>query len=191
MLHEYMALRKKVMGLETLNMYDLNYPMIPAANLALEFDEAFALVKEGLKPLGEEYQGLLQRAYDERWMDVYETPGKRSGAYSMGVYGVHPYVLLNYEKTTHDVSPSRTSSGTPCTAITAVRLREENRTTTPFSSRKWQAPATKYCCSVTCSKGNGQGYAQISVKLSAGHDTHDHVPSDHVRGVRGKGARAD
>lgn len=103
MLHEYMALRKKVMGLETLNMYDLNYPMIPAANLALEFDEAFALVKEGLKPLGEEYQGLLQRAYDERWMDVYETPGKRSGAYSMGVYGVHPYVLLNYEKTTHDV----------------------------------------------------------------------------------------
>ena len=93
-----MALRKKVMGLETLNMYDLNYPMIPAANLALEFDEAFALVKEGLKPLGEEYQGLLQRAYDERWMDVYETPGKRSGAYSMGVYGVHPYVLLNYEK---------------------------------------------------------------------------------------------
>lgn len=103
MLHEYIALRKKVMGLDTLNMYDLNYPMIPAANLALEFDEAFALVKEGLKPLGEEYQGLLQRAYDERWMDVYETPGKRSGAYSMGVYGVHPFVLLNYEKTTHDV----------------------------------------------------------------------------------------
>lgn len=102
-LHGYMALRKKVLGLENLNMYDLHFPMFENADISLEFDEAFKLVKEGLHPLGEDYQALLQRAYDERWMDVYENTGKRSGAYSMGVPERHPFVMLNYQKTAHDV----------------------------------------------------------------------------------------
>jgi len=102
-LHGYMALRKKVLKLKKLNMYDLHFPMFENAEISLEFDQAFDLVKEGLAPLGQEYQDLLQKAYDDRWMDVYENKGKRSGAYSMGIPEVHPFVMLNYQKTAHDV----------------------------------------------------------------------------------------
>lgn len=103
-LHDYIALRKEVMGLKTLNMYDLHVPIIPDADIKLEFDEAYNLVEKALAPLGEDYVALLEQARKERWIDVYETPGKRSGAYSIGVPGVHPFVLLNYQKTTHDIS---------------------------------------------------------------------------------------
>ena len=101
-LHKYVALRKKILGLDTLNMYDMYVPLA-SAEISVEFDEAFNIVKNGLAPLGEEYASLLQKAKDERWMDVYETENKRSGAYSSGSYGTKPFVLLNYSKTTHDV----------------------------------------------------------------------------------------
>lgn len=101
-LHKYVALRKKILQNQTLNMYDM-YVSVSSANISVEFDEAFELVKEGLAPLGKEYVELLQKAKDERWMDVYETENKRSGAYSSGSYGTKPFVLLNYSKTTHDV----------------------------------------------------------------------------------------
>ncbi|MDE6967713.1 MAG: oligoendopeptidase F, partial [Clostridia bacterium] len=67
------------------------------------YEDAEKLVKEALKPLGEDYQELLTQAFDDKWIDVYENKGKRSGAYSWGCYGVHPYVLLNYTGVTHDV----------------------------------------------------------------------------------------
>ena len=101
--HRYVALRKKVMGAEKLHMYDLYVSIVRDADLKLSFDEAFDLVLRGLAPMGDEYVGLLKTARDARWMDVYETENKRSGAYSMGVSGVHPYVLLNYSSTAHDV----------------------------------------------------------------------------------------
>ncbi|MBO5223593.1 MAG: oligoendopeptidase F [Clostridia bacterium] len=101
-LHKYVALRKKILGLDTLNMYDM-YVSVASADISVEFDEAFELVKQGLAPLGSEYSALLQQAKDDRWMDVYETENKRSGAYSSGSYGTKPFVLLNYSKTTHDV----------------------------------------------------------------------------------------
>ena len=79
-------------------------PTVKEAELQLDYEDAFKLVKEGLKPLGEEYGKLLQEAHDGGWIDVEETDGKRSGAYSIGVYGLqHPYVLLNYKKTTNNV----------------------------------------------------------------------------------------
>ncbi|MBO7377947.1 MAG: oligoendopeptidase F family protein, partial [Clostridia bacterium] len=103
-MHEYIRERKKVLGVSELHMYDLHTPLVEGAELKLDFEDAFKLVKEGLKPLGEEYIKLLDRAKSERWMDVEETEGERSGAYSTGVYGIkHPYVLLNYQPTTHDV----------------------------------------------------------------------------------------
>ncbi|MDD4839132.1 MAG: oligoendopeptidase F, partial [Clostridia bacterium] len=102
-LHKYIALRKKILGLETLNMYDLYLPIVEKQNLAMSYEKAFELVKSALKPLGSEYIGLLDSAFNDGWIDVFETRGKRSGAYSWGTYGVHPYVLLNYQKTTHDV----------------------------------------------------------------------------------------
>ncbi len=102
-LHRYISDRKSVLGYD-INMYDLYVPLVENADLKLDFEEAFNLVKEGLKPLGKDYLSLLDKAKDERWMDVYENDGKRSGAYSVSVYNLkHPYVLLNHTKTTHSV----------------------------------------------------------------------------------------
>ncbi len=102
-MHRYMALRKKIMGLDEMHMYDIYPPIVENADLRLTYEEAYETVLKGLAPLGEEYLSLLKKGRDERWIDVYETQGKKSGAYSTGVYGTHPYVLLNYQKTTHDV----------------------------------------------------------------------------------------
>ncbi len=102
-LHEYMEEKKNALGVDKMHMYDIYVPTVPNADLKLDYDKAYDLVVEGLAPLGKEYQALLEKARNERWIDVYEKDGKRSGAYSAGVYTTHPYVLLNYQKTTHDV----------------------------------------------------------------------------------------
>lgn len=102
-LHRYIALRKRVLGLKTLNMYDLYLPLVPEQELALPYEEAVKTVKEALGVMGEEYGKVLASAFEDGWVDVYESKGKRSGAYSWGVYGVHPFVLLNYQPTVHDV----------------------------------------------------------------------------------------
>ena len=93
---DYLALRKRALDVETLNLYDLYAPMVADVEFEMPYEKAKELVKAALKPLGENYQKLLERAFTERWIDVYENQGKTTGAYSMGVYGVHPYVLLNY-----------------------------------------------------------------------------------------------
>ena len=103
LLHEYMAEKKKALNLDKMYMYDAYVPTVENADIKLEYDDAYKLVVKGLSVLGEEYAGLLNKAHDERWLDVYEADGKRSGAYSISAYGVHPFVLLNYQKTTHDV----------------------------------------------------------------------------------------
>lgn len=100
--HDYVAYRNQVLG-GNQHMYDLYVPITESGELKCNFEEAFDMVLEGLAPLGEEYRGLLLRAKNEGWIDVCETEGKRSGAYMMGVYGVHPYVLLNHTLTTHAV----------------------------------------------------------------------------------------
>ncbi len=102
-MHRYMALRKKMMGLDEMHVYDIFPPLVENADLRLSYEEAYETVIKGLAPLGIEYSELLKKGRDERWIDVYETPGKKSGAYSTSVFGVHPFVLLNYQKTTHDV----------------------------------------------------------------------------------------
>jgi len=102
-LHKYIAQKKKLLGLKKMYMYDMYVPVIEGAELKLDYEEAYELVIKGLAPLGSEYQSLLRKAKDERWIDVFESDGKRSGAYSVCVYDTHPYVLLNYQKTTHDV----------------------------------------------------------------------------------------
>ena len=99
----YIALRKKALGLEELHMYDLYNPMVEDAGVKFTFEEAKDIVKKALAPLGEEYGGLLDRAFSEGWIDVYENKGKTTGAFSCGVYGVHPYVLLNFTNELDDV----------------------------------------------------------------------------------------
>ncbi len=102
-LHEYMQLRKDVMKVENLNMFDLYVPIFENADISCEYEQAVELVKEGLAPLGKDYRAIMDEAFSSRWIDVCETPTKRTGAYSMGVPSVHPYMLLNYQKTTHDI----------------------------------------------------------------------------------------
>ena len=98
-LHRYMALRKRVMGLDELHMYDIYASLVPAAETVIPYEEAQKTVKEALSVLGEDYVAVLQQAFDEGWIDVYENVGKRAGAYSSDVPGVHPYILLNQKDT--------------------------------------------------------------------------------------------
>jgi len=101
-MQKYLRLRKKALGLEQIDVYDLYCPMVADVEYPMPYESGAELVKKALAPLGEEYQTLLDRAFRENWIDVYETPGKRSGAFSMGVFGVHPYVLLNYTDSLDD-----------------------------------------------------------------------------------------
>lgn len=96
-LKKYLGIRRRVLGLDRLEMYDLYVPIVADCEIDMPYEEAKRLVKEALKPLGEEYGKLLDEAYSGGWIDVYETPGKTSGAFCAGVYGTHPYVLLNYQ----------------------------------------------------------------------------------------------
>lgn len=96
-LHDYVALRKRVLGLDDLKMYDMYVPMFEAFEGEYTFEDACSLVLEALAPLGEKYTSVLKKAFSEGWIDVYETKGKSSGAYSWGAYGTHPYMLLNFQ----------------------------------------------------------------------------------------------
>ena len=95
-MRRYLDLRKEALKLDKIDMYDLYCPMVKDVDYKVPFEEAKKMVKKATEPLGEGYQKLLDKAYAENWMDVYENKGKRSGAFSCGVFGVHPYVLLNY-----------------------------------------------------------------------------------------------
>ncbi len=101
-MRQYLDLRKKVLNLDELNLYDLYSPIVDNVDFKVTYDESKAMMKEALKPLGDDYLKLLDKAYEEKWMDVYENKGKTTGAFSCGVYGVHPYVLLNFTDTLDD-----------------------------------------------------------------------------------------
>ena len=97
-MYRYMDLRKKVMGLDELHMYDLYANMLPEADQEVPFDQAKEEVLAATAVLGEEYSTVLRKSFEDRWMDIYENQGKRSGAYSIGS-PVHPFVLLNHKDT--------------------------------------------------------------------------------------------
>lgn len=103
LLHRYMDMRKRALGVEELHMYDLYVPIVEDDIGKIDYETAKKMVLEGLKPLGEEYQGILKEGFENRWIDVYENVGKRSGAYSWGAYGTHPYVLLNHQDNLNSV----------------------------------------------------------------------------------------
>lgn len=102
-MYRYVALRKRALGVEELHMYDVYVPLVADRTKKIPFAEAKEIVKRGLAPMGEEYVSHLEEGFDHRWIDVYENRGKRSGAYSWGAYGTHPYVLLNYQGKLDDV----------------------------------------------------------------------------------------
>ena len=103
--HRYLALRKRLLGVDELHYYDLYAPIVREVDLQYSYEEAQDIVLRSLAPLGEEYQATVKRAFTERWVDVYPGEGKRAGAYSNGAaYDVHPYILLNYNGKYDDVS---------------------------------------------------------------------------------------
>jgi oligoendopeptidase F len=103
--HRYLKLRKTMMGLSELHYYDLYAPLVGSVNLDYTPEEAQKHVLAAVAPLGADYQSVIQRAFDGRWIDLFPTPGKRSGAYSSGgVYDAHPYMLINYNGHYDDVS---------------------------------------------------------------------------------------
>ncbi|MBO4854717.1 MAG: oligoendopeptidase F [Oscillospiraceae bacterium] len=96
-MYRYVALRRKMLGVDELHMYDVYTPIVPDADEAITYEQAKATVLEALAVLGEDYTALLQEGFDNRWIDVYENVGKRGGAYSSGSSQPHPYVLLNHK----------------------------------------------------------------------------------------------
>ena len=102
-MYRYVALRKKMLGVEDLGMHDVYVPVVKDPGKKYSFEEAKAIVLDALKPMGEEYIGLLKEAFENRWIDIYENQGKRSGAYSNSCYDCHPYVLLNFNGTLDSV----------------------------------------------------------------------------------------
>ena len=94
-MYRYVRLRKKLLGVDELHFYDLYTPLVPGADAKIPFDQAKETVYNALAPMGEGYRKILKEGFDNRWIDVYQNVGKRSGAYSAGAF-VHPYVLLNY-----------------------------------------------------------------------------------------------
>ncbi|GEN52885.1 oligoendopeptidase F [Halobacillus faecis] len=97
LLHRYAELRKEVLDLDEVHMYDLYTPLVKDAEMEVSYEEAQDLVTKGLEPLGEEYVNIVKEGFENRWIDVEENKGKRSGAYSSGHYGTNPYILMNWQ----------------------------------------------------------------------------------------------
>ena len=102
--HRYLKLKKKLLANNEIHLYDVYVNVLEVENKEIKYEDAQTVVLDALKPLGEQYQNLLKQAFVESWLDVYPAENKKSGAYSLGVYGCHPYVLLNYTNQEEDVS---------------------------------------------------------------------------------------
>ena len=98
MMYRYVAIRKKVLGVDKLHMYDVYTPIVAAQNQTYEFEQAKQMVLEALKPMGEDYLSHAREGLENRWIDIYPNKGKKGGAYSWGCYDSQPFILLNYTK---------------------------------------------------------------------------------------------
>ncbi len=110
-LHRYLALRKRMLGVETLRYQDLYAPLVPSVRMRFAPDEARQIVLQAFAPLGKEYVAALRKGFESRWTDYLPSTGKRSGAYSTGAYGIHPYQLLNFNGLYDDLSTLAHESG--------------------------------------------------------------------------------
>ncbi|AHM56903.1 oligoendopeptidase [Peptoclostridium acidaminophilum DSM 3953] len=96
-MHQYMDVKKRLLGVDELHMYDLYAPLVEEADIKITYDKAKEIIISALQPLGEEYLGVIKKAFDERWIDVYENEGKKGGAYSWGSFDSKPFILMNYK----------------------------------------------------------------------------------------------
>ncbi len=102
-MHRYTALRRRLLGVDALHFYDIYVPMVDDVEMKFTYEEACALILKALAPMGEEYLSIVREGLNGRWIDVYENPGKRSGAYSAGSFGTQPFILLNFQGNLNDV----------------------------------------------------------------------------------------
>lgn len=102
-MHAYVSLRKQVLGVDELHFYDIYAPMVSDITMKIPYEEAKDIALKALAPLGEEYLSKVKEGFESGWVDIYENTGKRTGAFSWGTYGIHPYVFLNYTDTLNDV----------------------------------------------------------------------------------------
>lgn len=102
-MHRYVEIRKNALKVDELHFYDIYAPMVEDISWKITYEEAKEIVIKALEPMGEEYVSHIKEGFDNGWVDVYENTGKRSGAFSWGAYGTHPYVFLNYQNTLNDV----------------------------------------------------------------------------------------
>ncbi|MCB9857553.1 MAG: oligoendopeptidase F [Phycisphaerales bacterium] len=110
-LHRYVAMRKRIMNLDEIHRYDLYVPMIEVEESDIPYDDAVGTILTALQPLGNDYITTLRNGFENRWIDVYETKNKRSGAYCWGAYTTHPFLLLNYGGTMNDRSTAAHEMG--------------------------------------------------------------------------------
>lgn len=103
LLHRYVSLRKRVLGLDEHHMYDLFAPLVKEVDMEYTYEEAAKTMVESFAPLGEEYVSIVKQGLENRWVDVEETKGKRSGAYSSGAYGTNPYILMNWQNNVNNL----------------------------------------------------------------------------------------
>jgi len=103
LLHRYLKLRKEVLELDELHMYDIYTPLVTDVDMKVPYEEAQQYVLDSLQPLGEDYVNIVKQGFEDRWIDVEENVGKRSGAYSSGAYGTNPYILLNWQDSVNDL----------------------------------------------------------------------------------------
>src|SRR5699024_11097600 len=97
LMHRYTELRKRLLGLDELRMYDVYVPMVKDIDFEMSYEEAKEWMLKSLEPMGEEYVGIIREGLENRWVDIYENKGKRSGAYSSGTYGTNPFILMNWQ----------------------------------------------------------------------------------------------
>ena len=102
-MHDYVSLRKKTLGVDELHFYDIYAPLTSDYTVNVSYENAKETVLDALKILGDDYVSQVKKGYESGWVDVYENDGKRSGAFSWGAYGTHPYIFLNYTETLNDI----------------------------------------------------------------------------------------
>ena len=182
-LHRYLRLRKRLLNLDQLRMYDLYVPLVPDVDFRIPFEEAKRMVKAGLVPLGGEYQAALDECFNGRWIDVYENQGKMSGAYVRTVYSATRMCSSTTRARSSMSSPSRTNSGTRCTATSPLLASPLSTPTTRSSSPRWRRPSMRRSSSTTCSTRRPTASPALHPQLLPRAVSYDDVPPDDVRRV--------
>lgn len=130
-LHKYIELRRKVMNVDKVHGYDLYAPLVGNYKLTIPYEEAKTMILDGLKPLGNEYLSIVKKGFDSRWLDVYESKGKTTGGYNLGLNGVHPFILLNYNDSLDAMSTTAHEMGHAVNAVYAGKAQTYRNSNTP------------------------------------------------------------